>query len=421
MGDLPGRLRFYATRPWKQGLRRLLGRNRGPLFGPPVLPDLVVGYGAGNVPGTALLISFLAWSTALAGGAPPLVLVKNSRREPIFSPLVFQALEAADPDLVATSALLIWDYEDAKVQDKVLSQAGLVIAAASDETIAQVGDSFRSFVRSGQARFHAHGHKVSFSAIGREVLEQGLTLPGSEAPMLDAVTLLAALDSILWDQHGCLSSRIHFVESGRAGHHTALGYATRLVEQLGVLASFLPRGSWPRQQLHDRFDRYKLLERTGEVQVLSGYRDEFVVVLDAREPDARSLYAQVNDCMGRVIVVRPVRELMEVPEKYLRLLPPGNLQTLNVAVGRPGAPLSDPFLQFADACGARGVTAIRTIGRGAFPQLACSWDGWIPLDLIRTRPDGRFVTVEFDAPCDEIAATYHLMLQRGSALGLGSR
>ena len=38
----------------------------------------------------------------------------------------------------------------------------------------------------------------------------------SLTPLIDVVTLLAALDSVFWDQYGCLSSRIHFVEA--AGH-----------------------------------------------------------------------------------------------------------------------------------------------------------------------------------------------------------
>jgi hypothetical protein len=73
------------------------------------------------------------------------------------------------------------------------------------------------------------------------------------------------------------------------------------------------------------------------------------------------------------------------------------------------------MLQFAEACGARGVTAIRTVGRGAFPQLAYSWDGLIPLDLVRQRPPGWFTTIEFEAPYDEMLATYRLLLKRGAA------
>lgn len=403
MGALAGRLRFTPARG-----RGLLPRLRqGPLFGPATPPDLVLGYGASNVPGTALLIAFLALSTALAGSPPPAVVVKNSRREPIFGPLVLAALEEADEELVSTLALLIWDYEDEAVQARLMGQAGLAIAAASDQTIDQIRSALgRLAPRS--TRFHPHGHKISFSAIGREVLARGLQA-GDGAPLLHAVTFLAALDSIYWDQQGCLSSRFHFVEAGGGpAYHSSLDYAGQLADRLRSLALLLPRGAWPRQRLHDRFDRYKLLESTGRVRVLSSYEDEFVVVHDARPLDAPALHSTVNDCEGRVVVVRPVSDMLAVPEEHLRLVPVGNLQSLSVAVGREGQGLTDEFLRFATACAARGVTAIRTVGRGAFPQLAYSWDGLLPLDLLRSRPEGWFTTIECDRPYDEMLATYRL-------------
>ncbi len=185
-----------------------------------------MGYGAGNVPGTALLDRLPGPGHHPGRRPPPVVVVRNSRREPIFAPLVLGALEAVDPDLVSTIAVLIWDYEDAAVQEQLpapqlLAQADLVIAAASDETIAQIDKPYKGWPPSGSAarpgpvRFHAHGHKVSFSAIGREMLAPGLRSSKPEGPpLLDVVALLAALDSVFWDQHGCLSSRIHFVETG---------------------------------------------------------------------------------------------------------------------------------------------------------------------------------------------------------------
>jgi hypothetical protein len=107
-----------------------------------------------------------------------------------------------------------------------------------------------------------------------------------------------------------------------------------------------------------------------------------------------------------------------VPDQYLRLLPSANLQSLSVAVGRPGEGLSERFMGFAEACGRQGVTAIRTVGRGAFPQLAYSWDGFIPLDLVRRRPEGRFATIEFDVPYDQILETYQLLKRMGTSHGL---
>lgn len=426
MAGLPGRLRFFeAERRWLP--RRLRGRDDKPFFGSYPFPEMIVGYGAGNVPGTALLITLLSQSTALLGDAPPAVVIKNSRREPIFSPLVLGGMEAADPDLLSSVAVLVWDYNDEEVQRTLLSQAHLVVAAASDETIAQIAASLRRTGPTPGARLHAHGHKVSFSAIGHEALDRGLGAEGTGEPWIDVVTLLAALDSAFWDQYGCLSSRIHFVETGNkdpalrgvGDGYSAVEYAERLTARMRLLASFLPRGAWPRQQLHDAFDRYKLLEAAGKAQVVSQYDDEFVVALDLRALDAVGLRQVVNGCQGRVIIVRPVADLMEVPGQILRQLPADNLQSLSVAVGWPGEGLTGRFLRFAEGCGARGVTAIRTVGRGAFPQLAYSWDGFIPLDLVRRRPKGHFTTIEFDTPYDETLATYRLLMQRGGALGMG--
>lgn len=410
MDSLPGRWRFYPEGCWRQVWGRLAARSSRALFGPIHAPELVVGYGAGNVPGAALLITFLGLAAGLVAEHPPAILVKNSRQEPIFAPLVLSALEAEDPELVSATAVLIWDYEDADLQRLLLGQADLVVAAASDETIAQIQRSLTAAHPKGAGRFHAHGHKVSFSAIGREVLVRG-DLVGAGQPLLDVVALLAALDSAFWDQNGCLSSRIHFIEGGGQDCYTAEEYAVALAAQLRRLALALPRGAWPQHQLHDRFDRYKLLEAAGQAQVLSSYDDPFVVVVDRRTPErtvqgAATFRATVNDCQGRVIIVRPVDDLMEAPERYLALLPPANLQSLSVAVGRAGEGLSQRFLELASACGRRGVTAIRTVGRGAFPQLAYSWDGLIPLDLVRARPAGHFTTVEFDAPYEQMLATY---------------
>ena len=499
MPGLPGRLRFYpavgaegARSPWARAGRwlRALGGGGSTAQGAPVFAprdqwpplDLVAGFGAGNVPGTALMIVFLALATSLAGGAPPVVVVRNSRREPILAPLLLGALEEVDPDLVATVAVLVWAHDDATAAQELLPGAGLVLAAAGDEAIAEIGAAVRraaahrprdggyepggeppsptrsnrprdggyepgeeppSLTRSeppsrgrsrrSPARFHAHGHKVSFGAIAREVLLRGQEVDGVD--LVDVVTLLAALDSAFWDQHGCLSTRVLFVEEGPAGeYHTVAEVAARLADKLALLAGVLPRGAWPRRHLHDQFDHYKLLEQgrgysaegrgysAGQVQVLTGYDDEFLVVVDAREEIGGAGFpGVVNGCQGRAVVVRPVADLMEIPRRYLSQLPAGQLQSLSVAAGRPrdrGSErgMDERFLAFAEACGARGVTAIRTVGRGAFPQLAYSWDGLIPLDLVAPRAPGRFTTVEFDDPAQNAAQmleTYALFVEAG--------
>ncbi|MFH1834163.1 MAG: acyl-CoA reductase, partial [bacterium] len=249
---LPGLLRFFPGVMRRGGRARARGRvlemlaggvrplSSHPHFAEPVPPGTVVGYGAGNVPGTALIIALLSLATTLVGRKPPVVVIRNSRREPIFSPLVLAAIEEADPDLLASVAILVWDYDDDDLQRRLLAQADLVIAAAGDETIDRLASQIASATSGAAApedaapedaapeaaasenatsgagapgntgktrraapRFHAHGHKVSFSAISREMFEdpEGRSLPSTlqnGQDLLDAVAFLAALDSSFW-------------------------------------------------------------------------------------------------------------------------------------------------------------------------------------------------------------------------------
>jgi hypothetical protein len=104
---------------------------------------------------------------------------------------------------------------------------------------------------------------------------------------------------------------------------------------------------------------------------------------------------------------------MEVPDIYLDWLPAQNLQTMNAVIDGPGhSSWSPDFTRFVDENGKRGVTGMRTIGRGAFPQLAYSWDGYLPLDLSVDRAAGYFTTVEFEDTFGQILDTFRLYASR---------
>jgi hypothetical protein len=375
MPGLAGKARFFPARRID---RAVAGLRRNQALARPAPPvDSALGYAAGNVPGTALLIAMLAGAANglhQNGDAAPAVLIRNSRHEPLFAPWVLSVVEAVDPDLVASTAVMLWDYENTALQSDLMRQAGLLIAAAGDPAIAHL-EALRVRHAPG-CRFHRHGHKVSFAVIAQ---------PAAEAARL------AAVDSSLWDQNGCLSARIHFVEGD------AEAYAHELARQMRSLAVELPRGSTPRRLLHRAFDAHAALAAAGEdVSVFSNYDDDFAVILDRRTWTAASLMRAVNACAGRTVVVRPVASAQDVPG-YLRWLPAANLQSVSVALP------AGQVLEFASAAGACGVTALRILGRAAFPQLAYSWDGLLPLDVGSLRPQGHFTTVEFDDPAAEMA------------------
>jgi hypothetical protein len=122
------------------------------------------------------------------------------------------------------------------------------------------------------------------------------------------------------------------------------------------------------------------------------------VVLDNRPWNGAALTRTANACVGRVVVVRPVADLMDVP-RLLRHFPPAMLQSISVAI--PQAQVQ----AFAEAAGACGVTALRSLGRAAFPQLAYSWDGLLPADLGSRRAAGHFTTIEFADLAQEMDTT----------------
>ena len=382
MPGLPGRVRFFPQRALDRATSRLASGS--PLCRPAPPIDLALGFAAGNVPGTALVIALLGGLANCAAGdkaLSPSVLVRNSRHEPLFAPWVLSVVEAIDPALVAGLAVLIWD-QDAAVQGELMRRAGLMIAAAGDDTIAAL-DATRARVAPA-LRFHRHGHKASFAVVQNQPSETGRTE--------STIPRLAALDSALWDQNGCLSPRAHFVEGD------AEGYAQALVHELRAFSASLPRGTTPRRFIHRAFDAYTALASASQVRVYSTYDDDFAVIVDARAWNAETLRRTVNACAGRVIIVCPVKDALDAPG-FLRWIPAANLQSVSVALAQ------DRVLEFAQAAGACGVTAVRSLGRAAFPQLAYSWDGWLPLDMGHLRPEGHFSTVEFDDLRQEIEAT----------------
>jgi hypothetical protein len=385
---LPGRQRFFPARRIDRWAAAVRGNT--PLFRAADAAGLALGFAAGNVPGNGLLVALMlhvANHVALGGSdhQPPMVVVRNSRQAPLLAPWVLRAIEQMDPELIQGVGILVWDYEDAGLQRTLLEGADLVMAAASDPVIASLASQIEATGR--PIRFVSHGHKVSFAMIGREALEADVW----------TVARLAALDSTFWDQYGCLSARVHFVE--RRGGHAPEDYAAALAVAMDAWARRLPRGIAPRRFLHQAYDTYKLLEPSGQVRVLTGYDDDSLVVLDGREWTDAQWLATVNRCTGRVVVVRPVDNLAQVAPRYLRRLPPENLQSVSLAVS------GDRALDLAEAAGACGVTALRSLGRAAFPQMAYSWDGLLPLDMGNRRPPGHFTTLETDDPLADLAQT----------------
>jgi hypothetical protein len=210
-----------------------------------------------------------------------------------------------------------------------------------------------------------------------------------------------------------LSSRIHFVEEGDIDDYTPLEYGQAIVDELRSLSERIPRGRIPLSRIHDRFEYFNAQTYSDQVKLCSSYEDDFIVVVDQRPWNEQQFKSIINNCIERTIVIRPVDSILDVPLKYLRWIDEKNLQTMYVAVnGEREGGWSDEFSQFVEAIGERGVTSIRTVGQGPFPQLAYSWDGYLPQSLSISYPEGRFTTIEFEDNYSQILQIFSLLANR---------
>jgi hypothetical protein len=155
-----------------------------------------------------------ALSLAVASTA----LLKPGRGDRIFPGLFIASLAARDPDLAACLAAPYWPGGERACEDIALAAADLVVAAGDDATIADLA-------RRARGRFSGHGHRISFALVTGAMAAD----PACAAAL--------ALDTAIWDQRGCLSPQLCFVEADR---DAATTFAARVADELARLAVALP-------------------------------------------------------------------------------------------------------------------------------------------------------------------------------------
>ena len=157
------------------------------------------------------------------------VLVKASSRETTFPAMLRDALRDADASLGAAIDLVAFPGGNVECEAALVERAEAVSVYGSDETVATIA------TRLGSTPIIRHGHGVSAAYCGAEAL-------GDER-LGDTVADLS-LDISAYDQRGCLSPQLVYVETtaGRSAEEFAKRLAT---EGLDRLSETLPRGPLP--------------------------------------------------------------------------------------------------------------------------------------------------------------------------------
>jgi Acyl-CoA reductase (LuxC) len=313
-------------------------------------PRLTVHVWSGNVPGLPLqsLVASLLVKSASMG--------KVASDEPLVASLFAESVAEVDERLAACLAVAYWPGGDATLESVAFDQAEAVIAYGSQRSV----ESVRSRVPAG-TRFVPYGHKLSFGAIAREALERS---------RLEETAELAAYDAVKYDQQGCLSPHLFYVEQGGAA--APLEFAAALGMALERYAALVPRGRVSLEEAASAAsarNHLELRQIAGEdVALFDG--DGWAVLYDA-DPLFQA------SCLNRTVWVKSVRSLeVDVP----RLVEPVRryLQTCGVAA----AP--DRVRVLAERLGRLGVDRVCPLGRMGDPAPEWHHDGrFNVLDLVR--------------------------------------
>jgi len=306
-------------------------------------PELLVQITAGNVPNPALMSIVLG---VLLRSAQ---VVKCATGGSFLPRLFAHSIYQADRKAGACMEVAEWPGGNLQLERVLFDRADCVTATGSDETLSRV----RLRIPHGK-RFVSYGHRVSFGFVGAEMLAE---------PDCTKIAAAAAADVAAWNQLGCLSPHVIYVENG--GVVSGEDFAGRLAAELDRLEHAEPRGKLPAEGaavIANRRLVYQLRAASSlETRIWTSEDSTAWTVVYESEPRFQ------GSCLNRFVYVKSVGNLMDA----LRAAEPvrGRVST----VGLAACPARVDELA---TCVARwGATRICPLGQMQNPPLTWRHDG----------------------------------------------
>jgi len=307
-------------------------------------PSLCTQVVSGSVPGvsaTALLRSLLVKGPTL---------VKPGLGDVALPVLFAQGLAEVDRQLADAAAVVYWPGASHDLEAVVVAGADVVVAYGSDDTVQSLRARTPAF-----SRFVGYHHRVSVGAVGREAL----------SPEDAKRTAIEVAESVaMFDQRGCVSPQVVWVEEG--GAVTPGAFAELVAGALEALEARWPTGrldtheaAWV-QQLRGGAE---LRRAAGlDVRLWRDAATSWTVVYEGEGESDQGLW-----CVGRVVRVRPVPTLDELPG----LLAPMRHHLQTVALAAAGS----RFPALAAAVATVGASRVAPFPQVAFPPAWWRQDG----------------------------------------------
>ncbi len=254
-----------------------------------------------------------------------------------------------DHKLGACLELAEWRGGNAALEKVLFAHAGCVTATGSDETLAAI----RSQVPP-KVRFLGYGQRVSLGLVTREVLRE---------ETIDGVVASAADDVVVWDQNGCLSPQVFYVEERGAVESDQ--FAGLLAVELAKREAQEPRGKISVEESAAITSRRSLYEalavHRGDIKLWASRNSTAWTVVF--EHDVRFQFS----CLNRFIHVKPVPDLAAVLQGVDEIQ--GKVSTVGIASS------PDKMRELATQFARWGVTRICPLGQMQNPPLTWRHDG----------------------------------------------
>lgn len=322
-------------------------------------PDLLVHSWAGNVPALSL------WSLVCGLLVKAPSIGKLASAEPLFAGWFARLLAEVHPPLADCLAVVWWSGAGG---DSGLGAAGAAaLYAQADTVLAYGGNASLDALRRRlpvTTRFLPHGHKLGFGLVGMQALD------ALKAP---AVARLAAWDVMRYDQQGCYSPHVFYVERGAPVSPRA--FADYLAAELANLQRRFARRPL---ELEEGAAVAKWQQSVEWRAPADGGEDVLIGPADAPWSVAYSdsLQPLAPTALYRTIAVVGVDRLDDaVPVVAAQR---DYLQTAGIAAS------PEQLYRLAGLLGAAGVTRISAIGSMSMPEAGWHHDGRFNLlDLVR--------------------------------------
>lgn len=314
-------------------------------------PDLLAHIWAGNVPGLPVwsLVSGLLVKAGNIGKVPS--------AEPLFAGWFAETIAEIEPSLAACFAIVWWKGGDEARETALLHEADVVLAYGGNPSLAAI----RSRIPV-TTRYLPYGHKISFGMISKAALDTRKAKPTARQ---------AAYDIVRYDQQGCYSPHVFFVELG--GRIAPREFARYLANELAGFEIKFPRRALSIAESGD-----VAAWRQGE-EMKSFDEPDREVIGDAAGAWSVA-YAEADENLApsglnRTIKVVGVESLDDVAP---RIAP---FKSLLQTVGIAAAP--DELYRLSENLGREGVTRICALGRMTAPEAGWHHDGRFNLsDLV---------------------------------------